>query len=114
MPLARIWVVANFREEQLAGMLPGQPAEVRVDAFPGVALRGRVDSIEPGSQADGALLPPDRAVGNFTKIVQRVPVKIVLDADDVRAHGLAGRLVPGLSVEAAVDTAALPVTRSAP
>ena len=114
VPLDRIWAVANFREEQLAGMLPGQPAEIRVDAFPGVVLRGHVDSIEPDSQADGALLPPDRAVGNFTKIVQRVPVKIVLDGDDVRAHGLAGRLVPGLSVEAVVDTSALPITRAAP
>lgn len=105
VPLANVWAVANFREEQLAGMTVGQPVTVRVDAFPGLALRGRLNSVEPDSEADGALLPPDRAVGNFTKIVQRVPVKITLDPADIRAHRLEGRLVPGLSVEAIVDTA---------
>ena len=106
VPPAPVWAVASYREEQIAGMAAGQPAGVRVDAFPGITLRGRVDSFEPASEATGALLPPDRAVGNFTKIVQRVPVKIVLDPADIHAHRLDGRLVPGLSVETIVDTAA--------
>jgi membrane fusion protein, multidrug efflux system len=101
VPLDRVWVVANFREVQLARMRARQPARVTVDAHPGAALRGRVESFEPGSQALGSLLPPDRAVGSFTKVVQRVPVKIAIDD----AGALAGRLLPGLSVEVSVDTA---------
>lgn len=114
VPLARVWAVASYREEQIAGMAAAQPATVRVDAFPGIVLRGRVDSFEPGSEASSALLPPDRAVGNFTKIVQRVPVKIVLDRTDISAHRLEGRLVPGLSVETIVDTAAAARPAEAP
>ncbi len=105
VPLADVWVRANFREEQLAGMAAGQPAEIRVDAFPGITLRGRVDSLAPDSEARSGALVPDRAVGNFTKIVQRVPVKITFDPASVHAHGLDQRLVPGLSVETLVDTA---------
>lgn len=107
VPLADVWVVANYREEQLTHMQPGQPAGIRVDAFPGVLLHGSVQSIEPTSQAQSSLLPPNRAVGNFTKIVQRVPVKITLDGMGNPGHPLAGRLVPGLSVETTVDTATI-------
>jgi membrane fusion protein (multidrug efflux system) len=81
-------------------MRAGDPAEIRVDAFPGVILKGRVDQVAPASGSQFALLPPDNATGNFTKIVQRVPVKIVLDPDQsIKAH-----LRPGLSVTATVRT----------
>ncbi|HEX3350340.1 MAG TPA: HlyD family secretion protein [Acetobacteraceae bacterium] len=104
VPLNDVWVVANYRETQMRNMRPGQPARVTLDAYPGVVLHGHVDSIDPGSQALGSLLPPDRSVGNFTKIAQRVPVKISIDANEVREHALIGRMFPGLSVETAVDT----------
>jgi membrane fusion protein (multidrug efflux system) len=71
------WVVANFKETQLAGMRPGQPVEVEVDAYPGVTFHGRVESLSAATGAKFSLLPPDNATGNFTKVVQRVPVKIV-------------------------------------
>ena len=99
-PLGRAWVVANFREEQLTHMRPGQSARVTLDALPGVVFAGHVDSIEPVSQAEGSPLPPDRAVGNFTKIVQRVPVKVDLQA----RPEFADRLRPGLSAEVEVHT----------
>ena len=91
VPLPNVWVVANYKETQLTNMAPGQPATVRVDAFPGRVLRGRVESYAPASGSQFALLPPDNATGNFTKVVQRVAVKIVLeDTGD-----LAGRLERG-------------------
>ncbi|MFZ5782728.1 MAG: HlyD family secretion protein [Pseudomonadota bacterium] len=99
VPLQSVYVVANYRETQLAGMRPGQPVSLEVDAFPGVTLRGRVDSLAPASGMQFALLPADNATGNFTKIVQRVPVRIVIDD-----HALAGRLRPGMSVRPVVDT----------
>jgi membrane fusion protein (multidrug efflux system) len=99
----RIYVVANFKETQLAHMARGQKAMVSVDGFPDHALHGVVDSLAPGSGAQFALLPPENATGNFTKIVQRVPVKIRLDADP-----LLDRLRPGLSVEATVDLRTTP------
>lgn len=98
--LPRVHVVANFKETQLAGIRPGQPARISVDAYPGRTIEGRVESFAPASGAQFALLPPENATGNFTKIVQRVPVRIAVDAD----NPLAGLLRPGLSVEAAVDT----------
>jgi membrane fusion protein (multidrug efflux system) len=98
-PLPHVWVVANFKETQLAHMAVGQRAEIRVDTFPGKVLRGHVLAFAPGSGAQFALLPPDNATGNFTKVVQRVTVKIAVDD----AAGLADRLRPGLSVEARVD-----------
>jgi membrane fusion protein (multidrug efflux system) len=91
-----VWVVANFKETQLALMKPGQPVQVAVDALPDHALQGTIDSLAPASGAQFALLPPDNATGNFNKIVQRVPVKILLDADSVKELG--DRLRPGLSV----------------
>jgi membrane fusion protein (multidrug efflux system) len=95
-----VWVQANYKETQLRHMRPGDPAEIRVDAFPGVILRGKVDQVAPASGSQFALLPPDNATGNFTKIVQRVPVKILLDPD----QSMAAQLRPGLSVIATVRT----------
>jgi len=100
VPLPRIWVIANFKETQMTNVRLNQPAHVTVDAFPALRLTGHVDSWSPGSGSTFALLPPDNATGNFTKVVQRVPVKIVLDPDPAL-----GTLVrPGLSVEATIDT----------
>ena len=110
VPRNDVWVVANFRETQVRNMRVGQPARLTFDAYPGVTLVGHIDSLEPGSEALGSLLPPDRAVGNFTKISQRVPVKIRIDAGQALQNQLIGRLLPGLSVEAAVDTSAQPAT----
>ena len=96
-----VWVTANFKETQLAGLEPGQQVALEVDALPGKHLVGRVHSFSPASGNQFALLPADNATGNFTKIVQRVPVKIVLDPADVKKY--AGRLVPGMSVVAEVE-----------
>jgi membrane fusion protein (multidrug efflux system) len=96
------WIQANFKETQLRRVLPGDPAEIRVDALPGVIFRGKVDQISPASGSQFALLPPDNATGNFTKVVQRLPVRIVFDAGQ---PGLE-RLRPGLSVIAVVRTRA--------
>src|SRR4029077_18054963 len=95
-----VWVQANYKETQVRHMRPGDPAEIRVDAFPGVILRVKLDQVSPSSAAQFALLPPDNATGNFTKIVQRVPVKIVLDPDQPTVV----HLRPGLSVIATVRT----------
>jgi membrane fusion protein (multidrug efflux system) len=89
-----VWIQANFKETQLTNMRTGDEADVRVDTFPGVVLHGKVIEIAPASGSQFALLPPDNATGNFTKIVQRIPVKIVLDP----GHPLQGRLRPGFSV----------------
>ena len=80
VPVAAAYVVANYKETQLADVRPGQKVEIDVDTFPGRPLSGHVDSIAPASGQEFALLPPDNATGNFTKIVQRIPVKIILDA----------------------------------
>src|SRR5947207_1031107 len=100
VPLPRVYVTANFKETQLTRMRPGQPAEISVDAYPDQPLQGRVESFAPGSGAQFSLLPPDNATGNFTKIVQRVPVRIAVPADGP----LARLLRPGLSVTVTVDT----------
>ncbi|WP_322095565.1 HlyD family secretion protein [Paraburkholderia bannensis] len=99
VPMQAVYVVANFKETQLAAMRAGEPVELDIDTFSGRVLRGRVSGIAPGSGAEFALLPPDNATGNFTKIVQRVPVKIALETvpRDVV-------LRPGMSVIAHVDT----------
>lgn len=103
---ADTWVVANFKETQLARMKPGQKVRVKVDAFPGQELLGHVDSFAPASGASFALLPPDNATGNFTKIVQRVPVKVVFEPESLKALGeAASRIVPGLSVQVEVEIA---------
>jgi membrane fusion protein (multidrug efflux system) len=100
VPLDAVYIVANFEETQVAGIRRGQPATIAVDSFPDLTITGRVDSLAPASGAEFTLLPPDNATGNFTKIVQRIPVKIVLD----RAGPLAGEVRPGMSVVATVDT----------
>jgi membrane fusion protein, multidrug efflux system len=101
VPLDAVYVVANFKETQLTHVRNGQPVEIRIDSFNSARLRGHVDSLSPASGLEFALLPPDNATGNFTKIVQRVPVKIVLDDDSLK-----GLLRPGMSVEPTVNTKA--------
>jgi membrane fusion protein (multidrug efflux system) len=100
VPLPYVYVTANFKETQLTHMRPGQSAEISVDAYPDQPLTGRIDSFAPASGAQFSLLPPDNATGNFTKIVQRVPVRIALPAEGP----LARLLRPGLSVTVTVDT----------
>jgi membrane fusion protein, multidrug efflux system len=100
VPLSRVYVTANFKETQLTHMRPGQLAEVSVDAYPDLTLDGHIDSFAPASGAQFSLLPPDNATGNFTKIVQRVPVRIALP----EKGPLAGLLRPGLSVTVTIDT----------
>jgi membrane fusion protein, multidrug efflux system len=108
VPLPDVWVIANYKETQMTRIRIGQPAHVTVDAFPGKLLRGHVDSWSPGSGAEFSLLPPDNATGNFTKVVQRIPVKIVLDPDT----SLGDLLRPGMSVIATIDTSAIPPASS--
>jgi membrane fusion protein, multidrug efflux system len=93
------WVVANYRETQLTNMKVGDPVEVRIDAYPGKTFRGKVIEIAPASGSQFALLPPDNATGNYTKVVQRIPVKIAFDDESI-----ATSLQPGLSVIATVRT----------
>ncbi len=93
------WVQANYRETQLTNVKVGDTAEVRIDEYPGQVIHGKVIEIAPASGSQFALLPPDNATGNFTKVVQRIPVKIALDDID-----LATKLRPGLSVIATVLT----------
>lgn len=100
VPAEGAYVVANFKETQLTHVAPGQTVDIEVDMFPGQVVHGRVDSIAPASGQEFALLPPDNATGNFTKVVQRIPVKITLDA----AHGAAIALRPGMSVIPTIAT----------
>ncbi|CAO3436097.1 Membrane fusion component of MSF-type tripartite multidrug efflux system [Azospirillum doebereinerae] len=100
VPLPTVWVVANYKETQMTRIRAGQPATIRVDSFPDTVLRGHVDSSSPASGSQFALLPPENATGNFTKVVQRIPVKIVIDAP----NPLESRLRPGMSVVVAIDT----------
>ena len=99
VPLDAVYVVANFKETQLAHVRNGQPVELKIDSFHSIRLKGHVDSLAPASGLEFALLPPDNATGNFTKIVQRVPVKIVLDD-----QSLNGLLRPGMSAVPTVNT----------
>jgi membrane fusion protein, multidrug efflux system len=101
VPLDAVYVVANFKETQLTNVRDGQPVEIEVDSFHSTKLKGHVDSLSPASGLEFALLPPDNATGNFTKIVQRVPVKIVLDNPSLK-----GLLRPGMSAVPTVDTKA--------
>ena len=98
VPMGKIYLVANYKETQTGRMVPGQKVEISIDSFPGHTIDGTVDSLAPGTGAQFALLPPENATGNFTKIVQRVPVKILLDPK----NPLTRRLRPGLSVTASV------------
>jgi len=100
-----IWVLANLKETQLDRVQVGQRVDIHIDALPGKTFYGSVDSIQEGSGATFSLLPPDNATGNFTKIVQRVPVKIVFDPDSTR--DFLDKIVPGLSVEPTIDLRSL-------
>jgi membrane fusion protein, multidrug efflux system len=102
VPLKDIYIIANFKETQIGLMRPGQPAKIKVDALSGIELHGHLISVSPGTGAQFSILPPQNATGNFTKVVQRVPVRIAFDAGP-EARKL---LVPGLSVTVIVDTIA--------
>jgi membrane fusion protein, multidrug efflux system len=102
---AEVWVVANFKESQLKKMRPGQPALVEIDALGGRKFRAHVDSVQAGSGAAFSLLPPENATGNFVKVVQRVPVKIIFDEPLPEGHTIG----PGLSVTPSVQTSAFSV-----
>jgi membrane fusion protein, multidrug efflux system len=95
-----VWIQANYKETQLTNIQQGDVADITIDTFPGVVLHGKVAEISPASGSQFALLPPDNATGNFTKVVQRIPVKIVLDP----GHPLQGRLRPGFSAEVTIHT----------
>ena len=101
VPLPKVYVIANYKETQLTHVRPGQPVEITVDSFSREKLRGRVERIAPATGAQVALLPPDNATGNFTKVVQRIPVRIQFDDN----QQLLARLVPGMSVVTSIDTA---------
>jgi membrane fusion protein (multidrug efflux system) len=100
VPLQAAYITANYKETQLTDVRPGQAVTIDVDTFPGAKVTGHVDSVAPASGQEFALLPPDNATGNFTKIVQRIPVKIVVNPNDP----LANSLRPGMSVEPTIDT----------
>lgn len=108
VPTDELYVIANFKETQLRGMKPGQHADLHVDAFPDQVISGHIDSFAPASGAKFSLLPPDNATGNFTKIVQRVPVKLAIDKVDGRPL-----LVPGMSVVVDIDKRSEAVMRTA-
>jgi membrane fusion protein, multidrug efflux system len=112
VPSDGAYVIANYKETQLGSVRAGQPVEIEVDMFPGKAVRGHVDSLAPASGQEFALLPPDNATGNFTKVVQRIPVKITLESAEAD-------LRPGMSVTPRIQTKAAIVkvpqpTRPAP
>jgi membrane fusion protein (multidrug efflux system) len=107
-----IWVVANFKETQVGAMRVGQKATIQVDEVADHTFTGTIDSFSPGTGSTFALLPPDNATGNFTKIVQRVPVKILFDPDSLRNYE--ERLVPGLSCEPTVDLTSEPQDKDTP
>lgn len=100
VPLQSVYVTANYMETQLTHVRAGQQVTIAVDTFPGVVIHGHVESVAPASGQQFALLPPDNATGNFTKIVQRIPVKITIEPNDP----LAGQLRPGMSVEPTIST----------
>jgi membrane fusion protein (multidrug efflux system) len=100
VPLQSVYLVGNFKETQMTRVRAGQPVAIEVDSYPGQVIRGHVDSVAPASGLQFALLPPDNATGNFTKIVQRIPVKVVLEP----GQDLIGALRPGMSAEPVIDT----------
>jgi len=104
VPVRQAYVIANFQETQLTRVQTGQKAEVQVDSFPGQVLHAHVDSVAPATNVAFAVIQPDNATGNFTKVVQRVPVKLVFDA----GQPLARRVRVGMSVEAMIDTGSHP------
>ncbi len=100
VPLNDVWVVGNFKETQLTRVREGQPVTIHVDTFPGAEIKGVVAGMSPASGAEFSILPPQNASGNFTKIVQRIPVKITIDPSD----GMRGLLRPGMSCTVSIDT----------
>ncbi|MBD2157264.1 HlyD family secretion protein [Leptolyngbya sp. FACHB-16] len=96
------WIIANFNETQVSKMQPGESVDIHMDAFPGQTFKGVVNSQSPASGSDFSLLPPDNATGNFTKVVQRIPVKITFDRNSIQAYE--SRITPGMSVEVTVNT----------
>ena len=96
------WVIANFKETQLKKMEPGEVVEIKLDSFADHIFKGKIDSLAPASGAKFALLPPDNATGNFTKIVQRFPVKVVFEPESIK--GYESRIVPGMSAVVTVET----------
>jgi membrane fusion protein (multidrug efflux system) len=104
VPLDNVWVIANYKETQLTHVAIGQRAEIRVDTYPGQLINATVEAVAPASGSQFSLLPPDNATGNFTKVVQRIPVKLRIAAD----NQLAGHLLPGMSVEATILTDTTP------
>jgi multidrug resistance efflux pump len=98
----KVWVVANFKEQQIAQMRVGQPVRVHIDALPNLKLQGTVENLSPAAGSEFSVIKPDNASGNFVKVAQRIPVRIALDAD----AAVAAQLRPGMSVEAVVDTRA--------
>ena len=99
VPLAAAYLIANFKETQVARMMPGQRVRLKADAFPDVTIAGEVESLSPASGSEYSILPPENATGNFTKIVQRIPVRIAID----RPLPAGVRLAPGMSVKATVE-----------
>ena len=102
-----VWILANFKETQLERMQVGQPVDIKIDAMPHHIFSGRVDSLQPGTGSDFALLPPDNATGNFIKIVQRVPVKILFNPDSIAS--VREKIVPGLSTESSIAITERPI-----
>jgi len=102
IPLPHVWVIANYKETQLTHMTVGERAEITVDTYPGHVMHGHLEAFSPGAGSQFTLLPPDNATGNFTKVVQRIPVKIVIDDAD----GLGDQLRAGMSVVARIDAEA--------
>jgi membrane fusion protein, multidrug efflux system len=100
VPVSGAYVVTNYKETQLTDVREGQRVDIAVDMFPGHTVHGHVDSIAPASGQEFALLPPDNATGNFTKVVQRIPVRIALDA----GNDVSVELRPGMSVVPTIET----------
>jgi membrane fusion protein (multidrug efflux system) len=100
VPLPNVYVIANYKETQLTNVRPGQSVDMTIDSFPSETLHGRVERISPASGSQFALLPPDNATGNFTKVVQRIPVRIAIDP----GQKLLERLLPGMSAVTRIDT----------
>jgi membrane fusion protein (multidrug efflux system) len=102
-----VWILANLKETQLERVRVGQPVDIKIDALPHYRFSGRVDSLQPGTGSNFALLPPDNATGNFIKIVQRVPVKILFDPESIK--GVRDKIVPGLSAAPSIAVTQKPI-----
>jgi membrane fusion protein (multidrug efflux system) len=110
VPLGDVWVIANLKETEVKDVVPGDRAKIEVDSYPGRVFTGHVESLSPATGARFSLLPPDNATGNFTKVVQRIPVRIRVDGTGDRIHPLR----PGMSVKVTIDTKSPPAVRQTP